>query len=106
MSSASDEYKKTIAALQAEAWAALERDMAEAEAARARARDPLRNDRIAFLLLLINVRLAKKLSQAQLAARLGKPQSVIARIESGRGNPGLNTLLAMAKALGVRLVVE
>jgi transcriptional regulator with XRE-family HTH domain len=34
------------------------------------------------------------------------PQSAIARIESGHGNPTLKTLLAIAKALDVDLMLE
>ncbi len=96
------EYRQEIAAIQAEAWVTLKRDMAAAKATQ----DSLRYDRTLLLMLLIKARLGKKLSQADLAAKLGMQQSTIARIESGRGNPGLNTLLAIAKALDVQLVLE
>jgi ribosome-binding protein aMBF1 (putative translation factor) len=102
MSSTQEEYERQMAALREQHWAAFQRDMAAAKAAE----DPLRHDRQLFLMLLIEARLGKKLSQAKLAAKLDTSQSVIARIESGRGNPGLNTLLAVAQALDVKLVLE
>lgn len=97
-----DSYEQEVAALQAESLAALERDLAAA----AVAQDSLRYERTTFLILLIRARHTKKLSQVQLAAQLNMQQSAIARIESGKGNPGLNTLLKIAKALEVHLVVE
>lgn len=97
-----DEYQQQVAALQAEAMEELRRDLANA----AKAEDPLRSDRQLFLVLLIKARLARKLSQAELAVKTGMQQPAIARIESGRGNPSLHTLLMIAKALDVRLVLE
>jgi DNA-binding XRE family transcriptional regulator len=91
-----------LKALQAEAMAAVERDLAEAK----RANDALHNARAYFLLLLVEARLHKGLSQTELAKRVGLRQPAMARIESGRGNPGLRTLLAIAKALDVTLMLE
>ena len=88
----------------AENIASVQREIKQAEQA-AKA-DPLRSERRQFLMLLIKVRLRKKLSQAKLAAMLNMPQSTIARIESGRGNPTLRTLLTIAKALDVDLMLE
>lgn len=93
---------ETVKALQAAAEAQLQRDMAAAD----RARDPLRVQRKLFLMALMKIRYQKKLSQAELADRAGMPQSTIARIESGKANPSLNTLLKIAKSLDVNLVVE
>jgi DNA-binding XRE family transcriptional regulator len=64
------------------------------------------NQRTEFLLALIKNRIAKNLTQTQLAQQLGMQQSAIARIESGKSNPSLNTLLSLATALGVNLVLE
>jgi DNA-binding XRE family transcriptional regulator len=93
-------YGKDVKTLQAEAMAALQKELAK------RPPDPLRVERDMFLMSLIQVRLRKGLSQAELAARLGMQQPAIARIESGRGNPGLRTLLAIAKALETNLMLE
>lgn len=45
-------------------------------------------------------RLAAGLTQAQLAERLGIPQSSIARYEAGAREPLASTLKSMAEALG------
>lgn len=93
-------YEENLAALKAEAR--VERDLAAAKAAQ----DPVRYEHKHFLLLLLEARLAKGWSQTDLAKQLGTTQSVIARIESGKGNPTLRTLLLIAKVLGVHLVLE
>lgn len=68
--------------------------------------DQARPARQLFLVSLIVARQKKGLSQAGLARLLNKQQPAIARIESGKGNPGLNTLLSIAKALDVNLMLE
>jgi transcriptional regulator with XRE-family HTH domain len=55
---------------------------------------------------LTQIRLAAGLSQSALAERMGAKQAAIARIESGRHLPGLETLQGYAKATGRRLVVD
>ena len=50
-------------------------------------------------------RAALGLSQRELAARCGVPQSSIARIESGRTTPNLSTLIKIFGQLGLRLSV-
>ena len=45
------------------------------------------------------------ISQAELADGTGLTQSVIARLEAGKSNPTLKTLLTVVAALGVELVV-
>lgn len=45
----------------------------------------------------------KKLTQVQLAKRVGMPQSQIARIESGNHNVTLGTLYRVAGALDLRV---
>ncbi|HLH26669.1 MAG TPA: helix-turn-helix transcriptional regulator [Chloroflexota bacterium] len=55
---------------------------------------------------LIKARLAAGLTQQQLADRLGKKQSAIARLESGKHPPRLDTLVAIARAVGAAFIVE
>jgi DNA-binding XRE family transcriptional regulator len=95
-----NEYEETLKRLQAQAWADIQALLTKSPP------DRLRNDRVAFLITLIRARQHQNLSQAALAERLGLQQPAIARIESGRGNPSLNTLLAIARELDVTLVLE
>ena len=95
-----EEVKK----LQAEAMADLQKILARPDPNKAP--DPFRAERTLFIFELIKARLSKKLSQTGLAAKLGMQQSVISRIENGKGNPSLRTILAIAKALDVNLVLE
>ena len=53
-----------------------------------------------------DLREARHLSQADLAAKVGTKQPAIARIESGRGIPRLDFLQRIADALGARLDVR
>lgn len=55
---------------------------------------------------LIHARMRAKLTQAQLAKRLGTTQSAIARLESGRTSPSVATLRRYASATGSRLVID
>jgi len=55
---------------------------------------------------MIEKRLAKKLSQRQLAKKVKTTQAVISRIESMNANPSLFLLKRLASAFGKRLVVE
>lgn len=95
----SDEQVKR---LQAEAMEELLADLAKAEAAQ----DPVGIERRMFGSALAAARLKRRLSQSELAARLGSGQAYVSRLENGRGNPGLTILLKIAKALDVNLVVE
>ena len=54
---------------------------------------------------LLNARAKAKLSQAQVARRMGTSQSAVARIESGR-SPSLNSLRRYAKAVGRKLEIK
>ena len=56
--------------------------------------------RFAFQHALVAARLAAGLTQQQLAAALGKPQSAVARWESGQHQPRVDVLQAVAAALG------
>ena len=91
-----------IARVQAELTQAAAKD--EARAKRLRERTKAQRDEL--LISLIRARQAQHLTQIDLANKLGMQQSTIARIESGKGNPGLNTLLAIAAALDVNIVLE
>jgi ribosome-binding protein aMBF1 (putative translation factor) len=54
---------------------------------------------------LVKARIEKKLTQKQLAAKLGIAQSALARFESGRSNPTLSFLQKVTQGLGLRLTV-
>jgi len=94
--------KAAIAKLQAELAEIEIKEQASAKRRSVRTQ----NQRTEFLVTLVSARIAKKLTQAKLAKKLGMQQSAIARIESGKSNPSLNTLLSLAVALEVNLVLE
>lgn len=52
---------------------------------------------------LIEARTGADVSQEEIAKRMQTSQSAVARLESGRGNPSLNTLRRYAEATGARL---
>lgn len=55
---------------------------------------------------IIDARIKKKLTQKQLAAKLKTKQSVISRIENGRGNPTLKFLQRLADVFNARLEIK
>ena len=55
---------------------------------------------------LIAARMRASLTQGDVAARMGTTQSVVARIESGRGTPSMQTVKRFANAVGARAVVR
>lgn len=55
---------------------------------------------------LIAARIKAGLTQADVAARMGTTQSVIARLESGRALPSLRTLSRYAHAIGCSASVK
>ena len=55
---------------------------------------------------MIDARVKARLTQSQLAQRMGTTQSAIARLESGRSIPSGVTLLKLAKAVNRTLRVE
>ncbi len=52
---------------------------------------------------LLDIRLARGLSQRDLARVCGIPQSEISRIESGNANPTIKSLHALGSTLGIEL---
>ena len=65
--------------------------------------DEALGEEYAFLRALLDARLRAKLSQAQVAERMGTQQSVVARLEAGRSRPTMSTLERYAAAVGGRL---
>ncbi|MBW8319656.1 MAG: helix-turn-helix domain-containing protein [Arenimonas sp.] len=55
---------------------------------------------------LVLARTRAKLSQAELARRIGTTQSAIARLEGGGVSPSLSTLRRYAEASGARLEIN
>jgi transcriptional regulator with XRE-family HTH domain len=55
--------------------------------------------------MLVEARTRAKLSQAELAKKMGTSQSTIARLESGSAKPSLSTLERFATATGMKLRV-
>ncbi|MGH7195747.1 MAG: helix-turn-helix domain-containing protein [Candidatus Saccharimonadales bacterium] len=57
---------------------------------------------------LLKARLAKKMTQSDLAKQAGVSQVIIARLESGNGNPTVATINRVASALGkeIKLVAS
>ena len=62
--------------------------------------------RYALIDKIVGARIKKKLTQAQLAKKVGTKQSAIARLESGSVNPSLNFIERIASALGSKLNIE
>jgi len=54
---------------------------------------------------IIESRIKLKLTQKDLAARMGTKQSALARLESGRGNPTLKFIQKLATALGTDITL-
>jgi len=64
------------------------------------------NAEFAIIEALVRARTEAKLSQTQLAKRIGTTQSAIARLEGGGVSPSLSTLRRYAEATGTRLHLE
>jgi len=56
--------------------------------------------------VVIGKRLEKKMSQKDLAVRIGTKQSAISRLESGNSNPSIQFLDKVAKALDGQLQIK
>ena len=63
------------------------------------------DDEFTLIEALIRARTAAKLTQAELARRLGTTQSAFARLEDGGVSPSFSTLRRYAEATGKRLTV-
>ena len=63
------------------------------------------DEEFALIEALIHARTTARLTQEELARRLGTTQSAIARLESGRVSPSVATLRRYAEATGTRLAV-
>jgi ribosome-binding protein aMBF1 (putative translation factor) len=59
-----------------------------------------------FIESLIDMRLAKKITQKELSHRIGTTQSALARFESGKVNPSLNFLKRLATGIGAKLEIK
>ncbi|MES2059619.1 MAG: helix-turn-helix transcriptional regulator [Patescibacteria group bacterium] len=55
---------------------------------------------------LIRARIEKKLTQKQLATKIGVAQSALARFENGNTNPTLSFLKKVTTGLGLKLMVK
>ena len=60
-------------------------------------------EEFALVSSVIEARTKAKLTQEQLAKRMGTTQAVVARLESGRAMPSTRTLERFAKATGTKL---
>ena len=67
--------------------------------------DDIVKKRQAIILKIAEVRLEKKLSQTQLAKLTGMHRSNICRIESGRQNISIDTLIRIFDALGMDISI-
>ncbi|MBI3956012.1 helix-turn-helix transcriptional regulator [Candidatus Gottesmanbacteria bacterium] len=55
---------------------------------------------------VIKARMKKSVTQEELAEKVGTKQSVISRLETGRGNPSVAFLKKLAEALNTRLEIR
>ena len=62
-------------------------------------------DEFALIENLISARLAKKMTQKELADKVGMKQAAIARLEGGESNPTYSTLTRIAKALDKKVAL-
>lgn len=60
----------------------------------------------AVISAVIERRIRKKMSQQDLARKIGTKQSAISRLESGTANPSIKFLQRVAEALGARLSIS
>ena len=61
------------------------------------------DEEYALVEAMVRARTAAKLTQSELAARIGTTQSAIVRLEGGRLSPSVRTLRRYAEATGMRL---
>ena len=55
---------------------------------------------------MVRLRNKKKITQKELAGRMGTTQSALSRFEMGKTNPSLDFLKKVASALGTKLTVR
>lgn len=55
---------------------------------------------------LIDTRIARGMTQTELAEKAGLKQSALSRLEHGSVPPNITTVLAVVKALGMRVTLE
>ncbi len=60
----------------------------------------------ALIRAMIDTRIRRGLTQEDLAEKVGTKQSVISRLESGRGNPTISFLKKLADAFSSRLEIR
>lgn len=60
----------------------------------------------ALIQAMIDARVQKRVTQEELAHKIGTKQSVISRLESGRANPTVAFLKKFAAALNTRLEIR
>jgi DNA-binding XRE family transcriptional regulator len=66
----------------------------------------IENERQQIAVALMKLREAEGLTQRQLAGKVGKPQSTIARIENGNMNVSIGVMSEIAASLGKRLDIH
>jgi ribosome-binding protein aMBF1 (putative translation factor) len=59
-----------------------------------------------ILRALIEARIKEKLTQKQLAKKIGIKQSALSRFETGKNSPTFEFLQKVAKGLGLKIVVK
>ncbi len=64
------------------------------------------DEEFALIDSLIRARTSARLSQAEVASRMGTTESVISRLESGRAKPSTRTLERYAEATGHKLRIS
>lgn len=59
-----------------------------------------------FLQSFVKLRKSRHLTQPQLSARSGVPQPVIARLEKGKTDPKLSTILKLLESMEAKLIIK
>ncbi len=59
-----------------------------------------------FANVILRYRIDEKLSQRQLAKRLGVSQARVAKLESGEHNPSVDTMVAVVRQLGIEVAID
>ena len=59
-----------------------------------------------FADVILRYRIDEKLSQRQLAKRLGVSQPRVAKLESGEHNPSVDTIVSVVRQLGVEFAID